>query len=66
VPLKGFCDRGQADVFPQISGQFGRRTGPVEPGGKRSGKNGYETALVHSIGDGEFKAQHDAALGEHI
>ena len=66
VPLYRFCDRRQADIFPQIGRQFGRHAGPVPPGRKSRRKDRQETALVHGVGDREFKAQHDTALGEHI
>jgi hypothetical protein len=66
VPENRFCDRRQPDIFPQVGGQIGRHTGPVPPSHESCGKNRQETALMHGVGDGEFEAQHNAALGEHI
>ena len=66
MPPDWFCDRRQADIFPQVSGQFGRHARPVPPGAECCGQNWHKTALVHGVSDREFKTQHYAALGEHM
>lgn len=55
--------RRQADIGPQMSGQSGRQTRTVPPGSDCGAEHGEQAALMDGIGDGEFEAQNDAALG---
>jgi hypothetical protein len=66
VPPDRLVCRRQADIFAQIGRHILGRTGPNPPGTHSGRKDRNETALMDSIGDGEFKTQHNAALGKRI
>jgi hypothetical protein len=66
VPSKGLVCRRQADIFTQIGRHILGRPRPNPPRTESCNEYRNETALMDSIGDGEFKAQHNAALGKRI
>jgi hypothetical protein len=59
-------ERRQADICAKIVWQISGNAGAIPPGSNSGAEDREQPALLHRIGDREFKAQHDAALGKRV